>query len=67
MAQFKGSKPDFHDAMPSERSRDFYYAFLEDMRRTHKADRIQDGKFGGMMEVSLLNDVRAACDPGTSS
>lgn len=28
------------------------------MRRTHKPDRIKDGKFGGMMEVSLLNDVR---------
>ncbi|KAI9638365.1 D-Tyr tRNAtyr deacylase-like domain-containing protein [Dioszegia hungarica] len=56
MAVFKGSKPDFHDAMPSTVSRDFYYNFLEDMRKTHKPDKIKDGKFGGMMDVSLLND-----------
>jgi D-tyrosyl-tRNA(Tyr) deacylase len=58
MAVFKGSKPDFHDAMPSTVSRDFYYNFLEDMRKSHKPDKIKDGKFGGMMDVSLLNDVR---------
>ncbi|GAA5975110.1 hypothetical protein JCM11641_000040 [Rhodosporidiobolus odoratus] len=52
----KGSKPDFHGAMGAETSKAFYDAFLEDMRRKYQADKILDGKFGAMMDVSLVND-----------
>ncbi|GAA6018661.1 hypothetical protein JCM10207_009000 [Rhodosporidiobolus poonsookiae] len=52
----KGAKPDFHGAMGSETSYQFYEAFLADMRKKHKAERILDGQFGAMMNVQLVND-----------
>ncbi|GAA5899005.1 hypothetical protein JCM6882_004590 [Rhodosporidiobolus microsporus] len=52
----KGMKPDFHGAMASETSRAFYEDFLAKMRSSYKAEKIQEGKFGGQMYVSLLSD-----------
>ncbi|KIM62048.1 hypothetical protein SCLCIDRAFT_120300 [Scleroderma citrinum Foug A] len=52
----KGNKPDFHRAMSSESSRHLYSTFLEKMRQLYVADRIQDGQFGAMMNVSLTNE-----------
>ncbi|KAJ7029343.1 D-Tyr tRNAtyr deacylase-like domain-containing protein [Mycena alexandri] len=57
MAQTKkGSKPDFHNAMSTEPSRTLYETFLETMRRSYKPEKVQDGKFGAMMNVSLTNE-----------
>ncbi|KAG2103944.1 D-Tyr tRNAtyr deacylase-like domain-containing protein [Suillus cothurnatus] len=52
----KGNKPDFHRAMSSNASRELYTTFLEKMRRLYVPDRIQDGQFGAMMNVSLTNE-----------
>ncbi|TFY83036.1 hypothetical protein EWM64_g974 [Hericium alpestre] len=52
----KGNKPDFHRAMASEPSREMYASFLDQMRRAYIPDRIQDGKFGAMMNVTLTNE-----------
>ncbi|KAI0759479.1 D-Tyr tRNAtyr deacylase-like domain-containing protein [Irpex lacteus] len=52
----KGSKPDFHRAMGSERSREMYNVFLDRMRSLYSAEKIQDGRFGAMMNVSLTNE-----------
>ncbi|KJE95192.1 histidyl-tRNA synthetase 2 [Capsaspora owczarzaki ATCC 30864] len=52
----KGKKPDFHSAMGSAESREFYNDFLAEMRRQYQPDRIQDGRFGAMMQVQLIND-----------
>ncbi|KAG2150731.1 D-Tyr tRNAtyr deacylase-like domain-containing protein [Suillus bovinus] len=52
----KGNKPDFHRAMSSNASRELYATFLEKMRRLYVPDRIQDGQFGAMMDVSLTNE-----------
>ncbi|KAI6127675.1 D-Tyr tRNAtyr deacylase-like domain-containing protein [Pisolithus croceorrhizus] len=52
----KGNKPDFHRAMSSESSRQLYSAFLSKMRQLYVADRIQDGQFGAMMDVTLTNE-----------
>ncbi|KAJ7481109.1 D-Tyr tRNAtyr deacylase-like domain-containing protein [Mycena galericulata] len=52
----KGSKPDFHNAMPTEQSRVLYETFLETLRRSYKREKIQDGRFGAMMNVSLTNE-----------
>ncbi|KAF9058817.1 D-Tyr tRNAtyr deacylase-like domain-containing protein [Rhodocollybia butyracea] len=52
----KGNKPDFHRAMSAESSRDMYAAFLEKLRQAYKEDKVQDGKFGAMMNVSLTNE-----------
>ncbi|KAG1762654.1 D-Tyr tRNAtyr deacylase-like domain-containing protein [Suillus occidentalis] len=52
----KGNKPDFHRAMSSNASRELYATFLEKMRGLYVSDRIQDGQFGAIMNVSLTNE-----------
>ena len=52
----KGNKPDFHLAKGGEESKQFYEEFLAEMRKNYSADRIKDGQFGAMMQVSLVND-----------
>jgi D-tyrosyl-tRNA(Tyr) deacylase len=39
-------------------AKDFYQEFVERVRRDFVADRVKDGIFGAMMNVSLVNDVR---------
>ncbi|KAF7311218.1 D-aminoacyl-tRNA deacylase [Mycena kentingensis (nom. inval.)] len=64
MAQTKkGSKPDFHNAMATTDSRALYSTFLDAMRRGYKNEKIQDGRFGAMMNVSLTNEVRFLSAP----
>ena len=52
----KGSKPDFHEAMSTEPARIAFAECVETYRRLYKADKIQTGTFGAMMQVSLEND-----------
>ncbi|RNA41306.1 D-tyrosyl-tRNA(Tyr) deacylase 1-like [Brachionus plicatilis] len=52
----KGTKPDFHQAMGAEQSKEFYEKFLEKLSRDYKQERIKDGKFGAMMQVHIQND-----------
>ncbi|KAM0793530.1 hypothetical protein ACM66B_000968 [Microbotryomycetes sp. NB124-2] len=52
----KGSKPDFHAAMPGDKSKTMYDEFLADLRRKYTADKVFDGRFGAMMDVALVND-----------
>ncbi|KAF8559851.1 hypothetical protein OG21DRAFT_1551145 [Imleria badia] len=52
----KGSKPDFHRAMSTESSRQLYDVFLDKMKQSYVPDRIKDGQFGAMMDVSLTNE-----------
>jgi len=52
----KGNKPDFHRAMGSEKSKEMYGLFLERMGKLYRPEKIKDGKFGAMMNVSLTNE-----------
>lgn len=67
----KGKKPDFHLAMPGERSKGFYEEFLVKLRHKYMAlvdkdlaglngineeNCVRDGEFGAMMNVSIQND-----------
>ncbi len=52
----KGAKPDFHLAMSSEQSKEFYEKFVSLLRRMYKPEKIQDGKFGAYMKVDIQND-----------
>ncbi|KAF8621520.1 hypothetical protein AX15_007749 [Amanita polypyramis BW_CC] len=52
----KGSKPDFHRAMSSELSKEMYATFLEKLGESYKPEKIKDGRFGAMMDVSLTNE-----------
>ncbi|CEH13972.1 d-tyrosyl-trna deacylase [Ceraceosorus bombacis] len=50
----KGTKPDFHKG--GQQAREIYDALLEHLRSAYKPDRVKDGAFGEMMDVSLTND-----------
>ncbi|ORX79758.1 D-tyrosyl-tRNA deacylase [Anaeromyces robustus] len=52
----KGSKPDFHLAMKTEEAKVFYNKFLDKLREAYKPEKIKDGQFGAMMNVSLVNE-----------
>ncbi|KAI8914726.1 hypothetical protein PhCBS80983_g00862 [Powellomyces hirtus] len=52
----KGSKPDFHLAAKSDVSKDMYMSFLGQLKQAHKPHRVQDGVFGAMMSVEIVND-----------
>ncbi|PWZ01538.1 D-tyrosyl-tRNA deacylase [Testicularia cyperi] len=52
----KGTKPDFHRAMSGDPARVIYDAFLTRLAQSYRPDRIKDGAFGQMMDVSLTND-----------
>ncbi|KAJ1674533.1 D-tyrosyl-tRNA(Tyr) deacylase [Spiromyces aspiralis] len=51
-----GSKPDFHDAMRSNRSREFFEEFIRKLRAAYDSSKIQEGRFGAMMLVNIAND-----------
>lgn len=53
---FKGNKPDFHKALEPEPAEKLYNYFLEVLKKNYVPERIQAGKFGEYMEVSLIND-----------
>lgn len=55
-AKMKGNKPDFHNAMGGDTSREFYNTFLTNMRAAYKPEAIKEGVFGAMMEVNIVND-----------
>ncbi|KAJ2556518.1 D-tyrosyl-tRNA(Tyr) deacylase [Coemansia sp. RSA 1933] len=52
----KGSKPDFHEAMKSGKSRQFFDDFVERLGQLYDRSKIATGEFGAMMHVSLVND-----------
>eukprot|EP00123_Amoebidium_parasiticum_P013202 comp21826_c1_seq1/m.31113 comp21826_c1_seq1/g.31113 ORF comp21826_c1_seq1/g.31113 comp21826_c1_seq1/m.31113 type:complete len:201 (-) comp21826_c1_seq1:231-833(-) len=55
-AKLNGNKPDFHEAMEAARAEPMYNNFLAMMKKAYDPSKIQDGKFGAMMSVSLVNE-----------
>ncbi|KAJ0172273.1 hypothetical protein K1T71_012246 [Dendrolimus kikuchii] len=53
---WKGNKPDFHNAMPGDKSKEFYESFLQLLKDSYKPEKIKDGEFGAYMQVSIQND-----------
>lgn len=52
----KGTKPDFHAAQKGQLAKELYDKFLDQLRDSLGTERVKDGKFGEMMEVSIVND-----------
>lgn len=62
----KGNKPDFHGACPPALAKDVYTSLLQRTRELYakekelaqedKSMKVQDGVFGAMMQVALVND-----------
>ncbi|CAG8759984.1 13216_t:CDS:2, partial [Racocetra persica] len=51
-----GNKPDFHRSMKTEFSKEMYANFINRIKQEYFEDRIKDGVFGAMMNVSLVNE-----------
>lgn len=54
-AELKGNKPSFHRALPPSSAKAMYEAFLQKAREEY-GGVIEDGEFGAMMEVNIVND-----------
>ncbi|KAH9981406.1 D-tyrosyl-tRNA deacylase [Lactifluus volemus] len=52
----KGNKPDFHRAMSADQSRSVYTSFLQYLGSQYSPEKIKDGRFGAMMNVTLTNE-----------
>jgi D-tyrosyl-tRNA(Tyr) deacylase len=52
----KGNKPDFHNALTSEKSEPMYLEFLEMIGKMYTPEKIKPGKFGAYMQVHIQND-----------
>lgn len=52
----KGNRPSFVKAMPPEKAKRVYEAFVEEFKKSYTAGKVHDGKFGAHMKVSLIND-----------
>lgn len=52
----KGTKPDFHRAMGGAQARQLYDELLRKLGDGYRSERVKDGAFGEMMQVSLSND-----------
>lgn len=73
----KGNKPDFHGACSPQLARAMYTALLETTRELYASEkgfdraegmqRVQDGVFGAMMQVALVNDGPVTFEASTPS
>lgn len=52
----KKNQPDYKRAMKSEPAKSLYDHFLQLLRENYVDDKIHDGAFGQMMDVTLVND-----------
>ena len=52
----KKNQPDYKLAMKSIQAQQMYNEFLDLLKSSYENDKIKDGQFGAMMDVSLIND-----------
>lgn len=52
----KGNKPDFHKSMGGDEAKNLYGKFFNKVQELYNEDRVKDGVFQAMMDVSLVND-----------
>ncbi|KAL7671674.1 hypothetical protein ACOME3_006573 [Neoechinorhynchus agilis] len=55
-AIMKCNKPDFHQSMQSDKAKRLYDLWLEKLKELYDPNRIKDGIFGKMMDVTIVND-----------
>lgn len=65
----KGNKPDFHNAMKSDSSKELYDEFMNSIKSNYAEHLVQGGRFGEMMEVDISNEgpVTIILDSNNSS
>ncbi|CAH8519535.1 unnamed protein product [Schistosoma bovis] len=55
-SELKGNKLDFHYAMDPKLSKEIYSQLINQLKKNYNEDKVKDGIFGAMMDVSLIND-----------
>lgn len=55
-ARLKKPRPDFSQSMKPVEARVVYESLLERIRSGYEEDKVKDGAFGEMMDVSLVNE-----------
>ncbi|KAF2163700.1 hypothetical protein M409DRAFT_37206, partial [Zasmidium cellare ATCC 36951] len=58
----KGNKPDFHKSAPAAKGKELYDSFIGQVRKLYREDKVKDGVFQAMMDVSLINDGPVGVD-----
>ncbi|KAK4503785.1 hypothetical protein PRZ48_004700 [Zasmidium cellare] len=58
----KGNKPDFHKSAPAAKGKELYDSFIGQVRKLYSEDKVKDGVFQAMMDVSLVNDGPVGVD-----
>ncbi|MCJ1232822.1 D-tyrosyl-tRNA(Tyr) deacylase [Varicellaria rhodocarpa] len=58
----KGSKPDFHGAAGGEKAKELYDYFFTKVQDLYEPEKVKNGVFQAMMEVSLVNDGPVGVD-----
>jgi D-tyrosyl-tRNA(Tyr) deacylase len=48
-------------------AQEMYEGLLQKLREDYVADRIFDGEFGALMDVSLVNDGPVTCAPSATT
>jgi D-tyrosyl-tRNA(Tyr) deacylase len=52
----KGNKPDFHQSASGEKAKALYELFYRKVSELYEPQKVQNGVFGAMMDVALVND-----------
>jgi D-tyrosyl-tRNA(Tyr) deacylase len=55
-AVLKGNKPDFHQSMRADTSKQFFDHFIANLKRSYNEDLVKIGSFGSYMAVNIVND-----------
>jgi D-tyrosyl-tRNA(Tyr) deacylase len=58
----KGNKPDFRQSAAGLKAKELYRAFFTQVQELHEADKVKDGIFAAMMDVTLVNDGPVGID-----
>jgi len=58
----KGNKPDFHQSASGAKAKELYRSFFKKVQDLYEPEKVKDGIFAAMMDVTLVNDGPVGVD-----
>jgi len=58
----KGNKPDFHQSASGVEAKELYRSFFKKVQDLYEPEKVKDGIFAAMMDVTLVNDGPVGVD-----